>query len=108
MNDVVAAKRCALKPKLIAVAMFLKLNMSLVPNNPVVESSIWNTLIPPHPELPDDIDNLIIMKKMMIMMMMMIYHQYWSKVKNRLYMLILSLSISLCNNMKIQSRPKEI
>ena len=39
--------------------MFLKLNISLIPNNTtfVTESSIWNTLIPSHLELPYDIDN---------------------------------------------------
>jgi hypothetical protein len=33
--------------------------MSLIPNNPsnVVESPIWNTLIPSRPELPDDIED---------------------------------------------------
>ena len=41
MNDI--------KPKLIVVAMFLKLDMSLIPNNPadISESPIWNTLVPP-------------------------------------------------------------
>jgi hypothetical protein len=36
---------------------FLKLNMNLIPSNPtnVVESLIWNTLIPSRLELPDDI-----------------------------------------------------
>jgi hypothetical protein len=39
--------------------MFLKLNMSLIPNNPtnVTAPPIWNTLIPSRPELPNDIDN---------------------------------------------------
>ena len=33
--------------------------MSLIPNNlvDVMESLIWNTLIPSHPKLPHDIDN---------------------------------------------------
>ena len=33
--------------------------MSLIPNNlvDVAESSIWSTLIPSRPELPNDIDN---------------------------------------------------
>ena len=37
--------------------MFLKLNMSLIPNNPTnfTASLIWNTLIPSRPELPNDI-----------------------------------------------------
>ena len=39
--------------------MFLKLKRSLIPNNTtiVVEFSIWNTLIPSHVELLDNIDN---------------------------------------------------
>jgi hypothetical protein len=39
--------------------MFLELNMSLVPNNPIeyAESPIWNTLIPSRLKLPDDIDD---------------------------------------------------
>ena len=38
---------------------FLKLKRSPIPNNIAVveESSIWNNLIPSHPELPKDIDN---------------------------------------------------
>ena len=38
---------------------FFKLNMSLIPNNPtnVAESPIWNTLIPSHHELLDDIND---------------------------------------------------
>ena len=48
-----------LKPELVEAMMFLKLNMSLIPKNPtdLVESLIWNTLIPSRPKLPDDIDN---------------------------------------------------
>jgi hypothetical protein len=59
MNNVIAPKWSTLKPKLVAATMFLKLNMSLIPNNPidVAESPIWNTLIPSHPRLPDDIDD---------------------------------------------------
>ena len=59
IHDVIAPKRSSLKPKLVVIAMFLKLNMSLIPNNPadVAESPIWNTLIPSRPELQDDIDN---------------------------------------------------
>ena len=59
MNDVIALERCAVKPKLIVATMFLKLNMSLILDNPadVAESPIWNTLIPSHLELPDDIDD---------------------------------------------------
>ena len=39
--------------------MFLKLNMSLIPHNltNVVESPVWNTLIPSRHELLDDIDD---------------------------------------------------
>ena len=39
--------------------MFLKLNMSMIPNNTtdVTDSSIWNALIPSHPDLLDDIDD---------------------------------------------------
>jgi hypothetical protein len=52
-------KRSSLTPKLVAATMFLKLNMSLIPNNPVdvTESPIWNTLISSHPEMLDDIDD---------------------------------------------------
>jgi hypothetical protein len=59
MNDVIALKWSSLKPKLIATTMFLNLNMSLIPINPAgfAESSIWNTLIPSRPQLPDDIDD---------------------------------------------------
>ena len=59
MNDVIAPKRSSLKLKLVVATMFLKLNMSLIPNNLayVVESPIWNTLIPSHPKLPYDIDD---------------------------------------------------
>ena len=39
--------------------MFLKLKRSLIPNNTTIDvkSSIWNTLIPSHRELPNNIDN---------------------------------------------------
>ena len=39
--------------------MFLKLIMSLIPDNPThfTASPIWNTLIPFRPKLPDDIDD---------------------------------------------------
>ena len=59
MNDVIAPKRSSLKPKLVAATMFLKLNMSLIPNNPIdfTESPTWNTLIPSRHELPNDIDD---------------------------------------------------
>ena len=52
-------KRLFLKPRLVEAMMFLKLNMSLIPNNPVdvVESLIWNTLVASLTELPDDIDD---------------------------------------------------
>jgi hypothetical protein len=33
MNDVIAPKWSSLRPKLVATTMFLKLNMSLTPNN---------------------------------------------------------------------------
>ena len=59
MNDVITLKRSSLKPELVEATMFLKLNMSLILNNPtnVTESPIWNTLIPYCLELPDDIDD---------------------------------------------------
>jgi hypothetical protein len=59
MNDVIAPKRSSLKSRLVEATMFLKLNMSLIPYNPtdVAESPIWNTLIPSHLELLDDIDD---------------------------------------------------
>ena len=59
MNDVIAPKRSSLRPGLFEAAMFLKLNISLILKNPVdvTESPIWNTLIPPCHELPDDIDD---------------------------------------------------
>ena len=59
MNDVIAPKRSSLRPKLTTTTMFLKLNMSLIPNNPAdfAESLIWNTLIPFCPKLLDDIDD---------------------------------------------------
>ena len=65
MNDVIAPKRSSLIPKLVTSMMFLKLNMSIIPNNlaDVVESLIWNTLIPSCLALPDDIDDLIKMKE---------------------------------------------
>ena len=34
MNDVHAPKRSSLKPRLVKATMFLKLNMSLISNNP--------------------------------------------------------------------------
>ena len=34
MNDVIAPNRSSLKPRLVEAAMFLKLNMSLILNNP--------------------------------------------------------------------------
>ena len=59
MNDVIAPNRSSLKPRLVEAAMFLKLNMSLILNNPtnVPESLIWNTLIPSCPKFPNDIDD---------------------------------------------------
>ena len=65
MNDVIAPKRSSLIPKLVTSMMFLKLNMSIIPNNlaDVAESLIWNTLIPSRLALPDDIDDLIKMKE---------------------------------------------
>jgi hypothetical protein len=59
MNDVIAPKRSSLRPKLVEATMFLKLSMSLIPINlvDVVESLIWNTLIPFSLELVDDIDD---------------------------------------------------
>ena len=59
MNDVIAPKRSSLRPGLVEAMMFLKLNMSLLPNNlaNVAVSPIWNTLSPSCLELPDDIDD---------------------------------------------------
>ena len=59
MNDLIASKWSSLKPKLIVATMFLKLNMSLTPNNlvDVTISLIWNTLTPSHLKSPNDIDN---------------------------------------------------
>ena len=59
MNDVIAPKRSSLKPKLIEAEMFLKLNMSLNPNNLAyfMEFLIWNTLVPSRLKLSDDIDH---------------------------------------------------
>ena len=59
MDDVIAPKRLSLKPRFVESMMFLKLNMSLIPNNlaDVTESLIWNILIPSHVELPDNMDN---------------------------------------------------
>ena len=44
---------------LLKQTMLWKPNMSLISNNSidVAESSIWNTLLPSHPELLDDTDN---------------------------------------------------
>jgi hypothetical protein len=54
-----AMNRSSLRPGLVEAAMFLKLNMRHILNNPtgVAESLIWNTLIPPCHELLDDFDN---------------------------------------------------
>ena len=54
-----APKQSSLGPKLVEALMFLKLNMSPMPDNPtdVSESPIRNTLIPSRLELPDDIDD---------------------------------------------------
>ena len=59
MKDVIAPKRSSLMPRLVEAAMFLKLNTSLIPNNPVdvMEYLIWNTLISSQPKLPNDIDD---------------------------------------------------
>ena len=59
MNDVIAPKWSSLKPKLVAAMIFLKLNMSLIPNIlvDVAKSPIWSTLIPSRSKLPDDIDD---------------------------------------------------
>ena len=54
MNDVIASKGSSLKPKFVVATMFLKLNVSLIPNN--LAYYIWNTLIPSL-ELLDDIDD---------------------------------------------------
>ena len=49
----------SLRHGLVEATIFLKLNVSPIPNNPpdVAQSSIWNTSIPSRPELPDDIDD---------------------------------------------------
>jgi hypothetical protein len=59
MNDGIAPKRSSLRPKLVEATMFLKSSMSLIPINlvDVVESLIWNTLIPFSLELVDNIDD---------------------------------------------------
>jgi hypothetical protein len=59
MNDVIARKWSSCKPNLVAATMFLKLNMSLFPNNraDVAASPIWNILIPFVLELSNDIDD---------------------------------------------------
>ena len=59
MIDVIAPNQSSLKTGLIQATFSLKMNMSLIPNNlvDVSESMIWNTLIPPQPVLPDDIDD---------------------------------------------------
>ena len=59
MNDVIAPKHSSLKPKLVVATLFLKLNMSLIPNNlvDVAEFPILNTLIPSPLELPHGIDD---------------------------------------------------
>ena len=59
MNDVIAPKWSSLILGLVEATMFFKLNISLIPNNPtnVAESPIWNTLIPSHHELLDDIND---------------------------------------------------
>jgi hypothetical protein len=73
MNDVIAPRRSSLRAKLVTTMMFSKLNMSLIPRNPVdvTESLIWNTLIPSRLELPNDINDPMIMKLKMMMMMKM-------------------------------------
>ena len=108
MNDVFAPKRSSLKPKLIVAMIFLKLNMSLIPNNPIefAESPIWNTLIPSRPKLPNDIDDFEENEN----------EDHDEEVEDDLppmpvegiYILILSLSISLCHKMKIQCQPRVI
>ena len=82
MKDVIPTKQSSLKTKVVAVMMFLKLNISLIPNNPTefAESLIWNTLIPSRPEFHMTLTILMIMKMKMKMMMMMkkkkkIYHR---------------------------------
>ena len=59
MNDVIAPKESSLIPDLVESTMFLKVNMSLIHYDQanVLESLIWNTLIPSCPELPNDIGN---------------------------------------------------
>ena len=59
MNNVIVLKRSSLRRGFVEATMFLKLYMSLIPNNPmdVTESPILNTLIPSRLELLDDIDD---------------------------------------------------
>ena len=114
MNGVIAPKQSPLISKLVEARMFLKVNMSLIPNNPtyVTKSSIWNTLIPSHLELLDDIGNSNDNKNEEDddddnddddLSLVPIESEEISYT-----CLILSLSISLCNNMKIQSQPRAI
>jgi hypothetical protein len=59
MIDVIAPKHSSLRPGVVEATMFLKLNMRLIFNNlaDVAKSPIWNTLIPSHPKLLDDIND---------------------------------------------------
>ena len=113
MNDVIAPKRSSLKPKLVTTMMFLKLNMSLIPSNPVevAESSDlehldsisswiakwhWQS---EYNEIEDDHDHDEEEEEEDLSPM-----QVESEEADYIYVLSLSLSISLCNNMKIQSQ----
>jgi hypothetical protein len=57
MHDVIAPKQPSLIPGPFEAMTFLKINMSLIPNDQadVPKTLIWNTLIPSCPELSDDI-----------------------------------------------------
>ena len=57
MIDVIAPTRSSLRLGLVEATVFSKLNMSMFLNNSayVVESPIWNTLIPSRLELLDGI-----------------------------------------------------
>ena len=80
MKDVIAPDWSYIKLGLVEAMMFLRLNMSLIPNNPtyVVKSPIWSTLIPSRLELPNDIDDSDVMK---MKKMMMTYQQCQWKVE---------------------------
>ena len=89
----------------------MKPDMGLIPKNPtnLMESPIWKTLIPSHPELPSDIDNSDgyeneeddykddDLSPVRIESEEADYMCYFE-----------AFQISLCNNMKIQSQSRAI